>query len=244
MRVAVLSDIHGNYWALSSVLEDISRRKPDLIINLGDSLYGPLKPNETYQLIRSCNILSVSGNQDRAILENLTDRTKHFTMNYVVNSLCNDAIEWLRALPQVLELDGDICAFHGTPNSDKTYLLEDLKDGYRQVNAESIVETYLAGVKASVILCGHSHTCRQVQTSKRLIINPGSVGLQAYDDELPIYHKMESHNNMAQYCMLDIANGVQQVAQISVKYPFEKAVSCAKSNNRLDWAKWLEFGHV
>jgi len=61
MRIAILADIHGNSWALSKVLEDIEKKKPDLIVNLGDSLYGPLNPKETFDLIKSRKIISISG---------------------------------------------------------------------------------------------------------------------------------------------------------------------------------------
>jgi len=44
---AILSDIHANIWALEAVLDDISRRGPAQLINLGDSLYGPLEPQAT-----------------------------------------------------------------------------------------------------------------------------------------------------------------------------------------------------
>ena len=46
-RIAVLSDIHGNRWALEAVLEDIERNPVDAVLNLGDVLYGPLDPGGT-----------------------------------------------------------------------------------------------------------------------------------------------------------------------------------------------------
>jgi predicted phosphodiesterase len=47
MKIAVISDIHGNLAALEAVLADIGRRSPDLIVNLGDTVLGPLQPFET-----------------------------------------------------------------------------------------------------------------------------------------------------------------------------------------------------
>jgi predicted phosphodiesterase len=83
MRIAVISDVHGNYWALTSVLKDIDKRKPDLIVNLGDSLYGPLKSNDTFRLFRSYDIISISGHQDRTIIGNLRDESNNMTLRYV-----------------------------------------------------------------------------------------------------------------------------------------------------------------
>jgi putative phosphoesterase len=244
MRVAVISDIHGNFWALSKVLKDIDKRKPDLIVNLGDSLYGPLKPMDTYKLIKSYDIISISGNQDRVIIDNLTKDSTHPTLKFVIDDLDSDAISWLKTLPNKQLINNNIFAFHGTPDSDTTYLLEDLYDGYRLIKDELKVTEYLKGIDAKIILCGHSHTNRLIHASNRLIINPGSVGLQAYDDDLPIYHKIESYNNFAQYCLIDIDDADIKVEQINVQYDFEKAVNCAIDNQRLDWAKWLKFGKV
>lgn len=244
MKIAVISDIHGNYWALSRVLKDIDTRKPDLIVNLGDSLYGPLKPNDTFKLLKSYDVISLSGNQDRAIVESSPNNSNNSTLQYVVNDLNESAIDWLKALPKTQLIQERIFAFHGTPSSDITYLLEDLKDGYRLVNEESVVETYLSGITHKIILCGHSHTPRLIQTANRLVLNPGSVGLQAYDDELPIYHKIESFNNLAQYCMLSLENEEVKCEQVSIQYDYSKAVKCAIENNRMDWAQWLKCGKV
>jgi Icc-related predicted phosphoesterase len=51
MRIAVVTDIHGNLAALEAVHRDIRRRGIDLIVNLGDSLSGPLLPRETAEFI-------------------------------------------------------------------------------------------------------------------------------------------------------------------------------------------------
>lgn len=95
MRVAVLSDIHGNYWALCKVLRDADSRKVDSIINLGDSLYGPLKPKETYDLMKSNGIKSISGNEDWLILDKNHDSP---TLNYVIRELNTEAMDWLNSL--------------------------------------------------------------------------------------------------------------------------------------------------
>jgi predicted phosphodiesterase len=49
-KIALLSDIHGNSWAFREVLTDIKNRGIETIINLGDSLYGPLDPKGTFEL--------------------------------------------------------------------------------------------------------------------------------------------------------------------------------------------------
>jgi len=243
MRIAVLSDIHGNYWALSRVLKDIESKKPDLILNLGDSLYGPLKPQLTFDLLKSYDIKSISGNQDRNITENFSRPTDNKTLQYVVNDLNNEAIEWLSSLPKT-KIISSVFMCHGTPDSDTTYLLEELYPTHKTLRGVNRIEELLKGVNEGIVLCGHSHTHRIVQTSKRYVINPGSVGLSAYDESHPTYHKVESFNSMTQYSIIDIINSEINVEQVSLNYDYEKAAICASQNNRADWAKWLRTGMV
>ena len=59
LKFAILSDIHGNRWALAAVLEDAKRRGITRFINLGDILYGPLKPLETYDLLKTVDAVTI-----------------------------------------------------------------------------------------------------------------------------------------------------------------------------------------
>jgi predicted phosphodiesterase len=56
MKFAIISDIHSNAYALQAVLDDISTRGANHIVNLGDTLYGPLAPRATYNLLTSYNV--------------------------------------------------------------------------------------------------------------------------------------------------------------------------------------------
>jgi predicted phosphodiesterase len=244
MKIAVLSDIHGNFWALSEVLKDIEKKKPDLIINLGDSLYGPLNPKETFELIDSYNIISIAGNEDRLIIENIEHADNSGTLKFVIDNLSSDAFDWLYTLPktQILHCNTLIC--HGTPYSDTTYLLEYVSDSGITVNDPGKIEDLLHGIIQKNIFCGHSHTPRVVNTPDRTIVNPGSIGLPAYDDDLPIYHKIENFHSNAQYGIVIIYENEVKTEIISLSYEVEKAVNCAIKNNRSDWAKWLKTGRV
>jgi len=203
MRIAVISDVHGNSWALKNVLIDIEKKKADLIVNLGDSLYGPLNPKETYDLLQSYDIKSISGNQDRNIVENFDKKHENSTLRFVVDELNENAFFWLKSLPKSMVLDCGVFMCHGTPNSDTTYLLEKLCDGYVTVNSEQTIEELLQNVTQKTIFCGHSHTHRTIETSNKIIINSGSVGLQAYDDDLPMYHKIQNFNRNAHCCIVE-----------------------------------------
>ncbi|HWT08620.1 MAG TPA: metallophosphoesterase family protein, partial [Roseomonas sp.] len=69
MRLAVISDIHGNLPALEAVLADIEERGADAIVNLGDCVTGPLWPRETFECLAALDLPTVRGNHDRWIVE-------------------------------------------------------------------------------------------------------------------------------------------------------------------------------
>lgn len=68
MRIAIVSDIHGNLPALEAVVRDIGRRSVDAVVNLGDSLSGPLMPLETAQFLMAQDWVHLAGNHERQLL--------------------------------------------------------------------------------------------------------------------------------------------------------------------------------
>lgn len=66
--IAIIAAIHGNSGARDAILADIARRSLATIVNLGDSLFGPLAPAETADRLINQGILSIRGNQDRVLL--------------------------------------------------------------------------------------------------------------------------------------------------------------------------------
>ena len=69
MRIAFVSDIHGNLTALDAVIADIERRGVDEVVNLGDTVSGPLLPLETTQRLSKLPWLHVAGNHERQVLQ-------------------------------------------------------------------------------------------------------------------------------------------------------------------------------
>jgi len=243
-RIAIVSDIHGNSLAFKEVLFDIKSKGIKTIINLGDSLYGPMDPKGTYELLIENEVISILGNQDRFILENLDLKSDFITMEYVKTQINDDAVEWLKKLPFSLVFDEEIYCCHASPQSDSSYLLECLKPDHVALKDNHEIENLLLEIKQRIIVCGHSHIPRIVETDNKTVINPGSVGLQAYDDELPIPHKMENHSTHAKYSVLNYNDNALNINHISVSYDYEKAAEMALENNRPDWAKWIKTGRV
>jgi putative phosphoesterase len=245
MKVAVLSDIHGNSWALEAVLTDITRRGIDSIFNLGDSLYGPLDPGGTYQLLRQYDIVHVSGNEDRLISESYDLALhSHPTIDYVLSELTTEAISWIRSLPKTAAID-DFFLCHGTPALDDEYLFEKVTSQGTQLKNQKELYRDINGIPQQVICCGHSHMMHSLQLpSGKYLVNPGSVGLPAYTDTKPFPHKMESGNPQASYCIIARKETGWSIDPITLSYPWEKAAKCAERNNRSDWAKWLRTGRT
>lgn len=243
--VAVISDVHGNVWALEAVLKDIQKRGIKTVFNLGDALYGPLEPQRTAEMIRQEDIISISGNQDRNILESRNKASVHPTMDYVIENIEESSFQWLEKLPMTKSCLDTFFLFHGTPEDDHTYLLETVSTGYGRIRPSQEIQKEIESVSEPILLCGHSHTPRTIRLSSgKTIVNPGSVGLQAYDDELPFPHIMETGSPYARYTILYVEEKNIQVEEILLSYPFEKAAASARKRQREDWAKALLWGRM
>ncbi|MGZ3753503.1 MAG: metallophosphoesterase family protein, partial [Mucilaginibacter sp.] len=175
---AIISDIHGNSLALKAVMSDIKSRGIKKILNLGDHFFGALEPEVVAGMLREHEMLCISGNTDREILQSIDEGFNKEGMDRVKADLSEQSIAWLRRLPKTAKLDDLIFVCHGTPESDDEYLLEKVTaNGVFVHNDEDLVKR-TAHIKERIILCGHSHVNRVVYLSNdKIILNPGSVGL-------------------------------------------------------------------
>lgn len=243
-KVAIISDIHSNIYALKAVVEDAEKKGYDTFINLGDIFYGPIAPRKTYEYLITKKIITISGNQDRQILEdNLLSEIKNPTMEFVINDLGAEPLEWIKSLPFDKQINQDIYAFHGTPTDDLVYLLEDINSGNPIVRTDKEIIKLLNGASSKIIICGHTHTPRYVELSTgQIVINPGSVGLQAYEDNEPVKHTMQNYSPKASYATLEKISDNWSVSFHRVAYDYQSAVKDANLRNRKDWAYFLTTG--
>jgi diadenosine tetraphosphatase ApaH/serine/threonine PP2A family protein phosphatase len=246
-RLGVIADIHGNALALEAVLRDAQRRGVRRFVNLGDILFGPLQPLETYRILQRTNVVvSIVGNQDRQIFEAVpNDLITNKTLAFVTDSLGAEPIAWLRSLPATSVIDGIVFLCHGTPKSDTIYLLEDVSSGGPVVRAEPAIVKLLGPVREPVVLCGHTHIPRMVQLSGgQLVVNPGSVGVPAYDDIAPVRHFMETHAPHASYAVVEESSSGWDVSFHRVAYRWDEAAKHARGLNREDWARGIATGRM
>jgi predicted phosphodiesterase len=241
--LAVLSDIHGNRWALEAVLLDLARTPTDAIINLGDTLWGALDPAGTADLLMALSIRNVRGNTDREMLEGAGAT---ITDVHSCAALTGPRRAWLAAHEPLLAFDG-IVACHGTPASDSTSLLEEITPTGVHRRGAAAVATALGALSptVSLLLCGHTHLSGIVHVpGGPLIVNPGSIGLPAYRHDTPCPHCMESGSPHARFAVVQRLARGWRVEHRAIPYDWEAAAKCAENVGRRDWAYQLRTGHV
>ena len=163
MRIAALSDIHSNVFALEAVVEDINKHGVDVTVNLGDILYGPIAPRATYDLLMEYDFVTIRGNQDRQIYEATSAEVdSNPTMKFVLDDLGHEPLEWMKSLPFDKQLSSGIYLCHGTPTSDLDYLLENVTLGHACVRDDNEIFEMLNGQSSEIVICGHTHTSRTV----------------------------------------------------------------------------------
>lgn len=242
MKIAAISDIHGNFPALEAVLNDIENESVDLVVNLGDILSGPLFPVETADYLIPRHYFTIKGNHERQILSggNLGPSDE-----YAFHAISPKHQEWIDKLPTELLLHNDIYLTHGTPQNDLRYMLETITPDGIIPTPKHCVAQYLEDISASLILCGHTHLPNVLKLDNgQLIVNPGSVGLQAYDDVHPFYHKMETDSPHARYAIIEGSRFCWHVTFKKITYDWNLAAYQAQKNNRVDWIHPLLTGMV
>jgi predicted phosphodiesterase len=247
MKIAAISDIHGNLDALDAVLADIGRRGVDVIVNLGDIVSGHLQPRATAARLMALGLPTIRGNHERQLLGD--PASMGVSDAFARAQLLPQQLAWIDALPASLRLREDVLLVHGTPRSDLVYFLDSVTpQGSRAATPEEVAERAAADVAtgAALILCGHTHMPRSMQLPDgRLVVNPGSVGLQAYDDDHGHPHVMENGTPHARYAIVEQdADGTWSAQFHAVAYDWEKAALLALANGRPDWAVPLRTGRV
>ena len=240
MRIAVVSDIHGNLAALEAVVTDLRRQAVDQVVNLGDSLSGPLMPRETADyLISQPGWEHLAGNHERQILE-LNERSG-FSDRYAHTQLRAEHLAWIATLQPVHQLNEQVLLCHASPGSDVLTLLQTAD---RNATANEVAER-LGLVSAELILCGHSHVARSVRTAQgQLIVNPGSVGQPAYEDDYPHPHVIESGSPDARYAIVEKNDDGWTASLRSVPYDFQQMAHLADLRGRSDWSQALRTGYI
>lgn len=245
MRIAVVSDIHGNLAALEAVVADFARRRVDAVVNLGDSLSGPLLPQATADYLRRTDWTHLAGNHERQIIEAPHVARPDPADRYARAQLDADTLAWIASLTDTRQYAEDIFMCHASPRRDFEYLMETVTPHAIGLAAPEEIEERLDGRRDALILCGHTHVPRSVRlASGQLIVNPGSVGLPAFDDTRPYVHKVENGSPDARYAIVEVVGTAWTVSLIAVPYDAERMATLAERNGMPDWAYALRYGRI
>jgi len=234
VKVAIISDVHGNRLALEAVLDDIVRHGVDATFNLGDLVSGPLEPNWTADILMDLDIPTVRGNHERVLIKNPPDKLGP------IDRFAQEQMEarhraWINDLPATMSLLDDVFLCHGTPTSDEDPWLDGWWEGRNViVPDETTVAAKAEGFDFPVLLCGHTHIPRAVRLRDgRLIVNPGSVGLQV------------NHGSPdARYAIIERRDGKYYPAFYAVPYDHFAAARQAEANGFPKWRDALVTGWV
>ncbi|WP_125153039.1 metallophosphoesterase family protein [Clostridium rectalis] len=215
MRIAVISDIHGNIFALDNVLKDIKDREVDCIINLGDLVgYGSF-PNEVVNIIKTNNIISIKGNYDVSVIDNKFSYIRdteinQFSLPFTVNELTDENKEFIKSLPSKISLKFEklrILFVHGSHRSINEYLKEDNEE----------IKEIIVNLREDVLVCAHTHIPYIKKAQNKFIINDGSVGKPKIGRPNPTYG------------ILDIRlDKLFNIEIIEIKYDYKKIMEDMK----------------
>jgi predicted phosphodiesterase len=242
IRFALISDVHGNRWALEAVLEDIAAAGVTDVLNLGDVFYGPLDPAGTAEILIARSYPTVRGNEDRIIVDEAAPLSE--TLQFVRGELSHAHTEWLLSLhPSLVVGDAYLC--HGSHLSDADYLFWEIDESGARPREPGDVGASIGDLGSPLVLCGHDHVPRTMLLGNgTLVVNPGSVGLPAYSDDEPYPHVMEAGSPHARYARVSRSADGWSVSIRSVDYPWNAAADAAARNGRPDWAEWLRTGRA
>ena len=200
MKIAVLSDIHGNMQALERVLEDIKANDCDKVFCLGDLAMAGPEPQKVIDFVeKQSNWTVIQGNTDKMIADFTPEILKNTEKAFPVmgHALADDVLflsdyakSFLKKLPAQKELEVEgvkVLLVHGSPRRNNEDILPDMP----LEKVEEIIE----GTDADLIFCGHTHVPAGYQTTKKqTVVNVGSVGRPMTPDAKSCYCIAEFNN--------------------------------------------------
>lgn len=236
MRIAVISDIHSNVYALNKVLEDVQKRNVDMIVCTGDLVGYGTRPNEVISKIKEEKILTIMGNYDEAIgnfkiicgcdYPDPKDAEKAgLSMHFTGQETTEENKAYLRNLPTeaTFNFNGKTIRFvHGSTRVINEYLKENSKEA----------DEVMSELVEDILVCGHTHIPYAKYYGEKLLVNAGSVG------------KPKTNRPDANYVIIEITGSNVDVEIVEVTYDFEKIAKEIEENEILpnDFARLLREG--
>jgi putative phosphoesterase len=232
VRLALVSDQHGNDVAFQAAVGDLDRAGVDEVVCLGDAVQGGSQPAETLERLRALGCATVLGNADAFLLdptasrEPLTERQLE-VREWTLSQLGDSQLEQIRAFEPIVrrELDGVRLLFcHGSPASYDDVLLPEL-------GSDALAP--FQGHDAALIAGGHTHLQWTRRIGDALYVNPGSVGI-SYDRhrDPPVLR------SLAEWALVTVENGAVGVEFRQVSYAVEDVRSAVARGSRPYADEW------
>ena len=227
MRLALLSDQHGNDVAFRAALADVERLGVEEVVCLGDVVQGGSEPAQTLDRLATLGCQTVLGNADAFLLavrdddpEPVTERLLE-VREWTLSELSSAQVEQIRSFAPVIrrDLDGvSLLLFHGSPRSYDDVLLPEL-------SGEALEP--LLGHGAGLLAGGHTHLQWTRRIDDALYVNPGSVGV-SYDrhPDPPVLRAL------AEWALVTVADGAVAVEFRQVPYSVEAFRAAAERSGR------------
>lgn len=230
MRIAILTDVHGNAYALEAVLADLKTTSPDAVYNLGDTLWGDADPARAWALQQQHAPPTVRGNTDE-MLTTLTDRAPEYR-DWLLAQTGMGVLDTLNALPLVASLhNGELLLAHGQPDSAWKALM--YTGGMDRAATPEELEARTEGWPARrVVVVGHTHTELLRHWRGVSYVNAGAVSRQ------------KDRDPAARWLLLDRHSGGWNVQFRRVAYDTESAAKWAEAHasDRVNEARVLRTG--
>jgi putative phosphoesterase len=217
MRVAIVSDIHGNLTALKAVITDLKMANPDLVVHGGDLAASGNRPAEVVDRIRELGWPGVVGNTDEMLwapeefdrqmkraskLRVLLEILFHEFAPATHELLGDERIQWLRALPPVWRNE-EIVLAHASPSDLWQAPMPNCEE-------QQLIVTY-GGLGSGVAVYGHIHRPYVRQVPEFVVANSGSVGMPYDGDPRASYLLIEDGNVTIRRVEYDVDAEIQQL---------------------------------
>jgi predicted phosphodiesterase len=246
MRVAIVSDIHGNFVALKALLSDIQRRRIGEVLCLGDVAATGPQPCEVIELLQSAKWPCVMGNTDEALARGVPDippakEWKHLPRKEKTRILELD--EWTRkqlrkshrnylstfkpTLTFKLGKGPTLLCYHGSPRSNQEEI--------EATTPDKELSSYLRGHDADIFAGGHTHTQMFRRFRRSIILNPGSVGLPF---QLESSGRLRNQTR-AEYAIVNFPRKTFSLELLSVPYPRRDLQVAVRRSSLPDPDRWL-----
>jgi predicted phosphodiesterase len=227
MRIAVISDIHGNALALQTVIDDLAQHSCDRIVCLGDAIQGGAQPAETVKLLRELGCPVVMGNADDWLLTGKgeeEDTVEQIAVReWSLSQLSDDDRAFIAQFSPTVTVDlpggRQLLAFHGSPSSYDDVIWPGAPD--------DVVAEYLGPYAGSILCGGHTHWQQMRPVGPYFFFNPGSVGLS------PAAESAATRvNPWAEYAILTAEDGTLSLEFRRVPFDVERLAAIIRASGR------------